>query len=139
MRPKNLEVEDIWEGLAQGEPPGRTRCGQAVACAPSMKAVLVALFASLRASLRRRVALQLEILALRHQLAVYRRHHPRTRIQVADRLLWSWLSRAWAGWRSALVFVQPSTVIAWQRRRFRDHWASLSRRAPGRPAGMSGS
>jgi len=99
-----------------------------------MKAVLVALFASLRASLRRRVALQLEILALRHQLAVYQRHHPRTRIQVADRLLWSWLSRAWAGWRSALVFVQPSTVIAWQRRRFRDHWASLSRRAPGRPA-----
>jgi len=88
-----------------------------------MKAVLVALFASLRASLRRRVALQLEILALRHQLAVYRRHHPRTRIQVADRLLWSWFSRAWAGWRSALVFVQPSTVIAWQRRRERRHYA----------------
>jgi transposase InsO family protein len=30
--------------------------------------------------------------------------------------------------------VQPRTVIAWQRRRFRDHWARLSRRGhPGRP------
>ena len=32
------------------------------------------------------------------------------------------------------MFVQPSTVIAWQRRRFRDHWAKLSRKTPGRPA-----
>ena len=40
----------------------------------------------------------------------------------------------WPGWRDVLVFVQPSTVIAWQRRRFRDHWARLSHRAPGRPA-----
>ena len=99
-----------------------------------MKAVLLALVASLHATFRGRVALHIEILALRHQLAVYHRHHPRTRTQLADRLLWAWLSRAWAGWRGALVFVQPSTVIAWQRRRFRDHWARLSRGAPGRPA-----
>ena len=32
-----------------------------------------------------------------------------------------------------MVFVQPSTVIAWQRRRFRDHWARLSQARPGRP------
>ena len=33
------------------------------------------------------------------------------------------------------MFVQPATVLAWQRRRFRDHWARLSRRnLPGRPA-----
>ena len=55
-------------------------------------------------------------------------------MKVADRLLWAWLSRAWTGWRSALVFVQPRTVIAWQRRRFRDHWARLSNARPGRPA-----
>ena len=31
--------------------------------------------------------------------------------------------------------MQPATVLAWQRRRFRDHWARLSRRTiPGRPA-----
>jgi len=36
-----------------------------------MKAVLLALLASLRAGFRSRTALQLEVLALRHQLAVY--------------------------------------------------------------------
>lgn len=33
-----------------------------------------------------------------------------------------------------LVFVPPATVLAWQRRRFREHWAWLSRKTPGRPA-----
>ncbi len=98
-----------------------------------MQEVLLAVLASLRAGLRSRVALQLEVLALRHQLAVYQRCPARARIKVADRLLWAWLSRTWAGWRQVLVFVQPSTVIAWQRRRFRDHWARLSRGEPGRP------
>jgi putative transposase len=33
-----------------------------------------------------------------------------------------------------LVFVQPETVIAWRRRRFREHWRRLSRSGkPGRP------
>jgi putative transposase len=33
------------------------------------------------------------------------------------------------------VFVQPRTIIAWQRKRFRDHWARLSGRTkPGRPS-----
>jgi len=49
-------------------------------------------------------------------------------------LLWAWLSRNWTGWRNVLVLVQPSTVIAWQRRRFRDHWARLTHHGePGRP------
>jgi transposase InsO family protein len=74
------------------------------------------------------------VLALRHQLAVYQRRHARAHPQVVDRLLWAWLSKLWAGWRDVLVFVQTSTVIAWQRRRFRDHWARLSHGAPGRPA-----
>ncbi len=99
-----------------------------------MRAVLVALATSIRASFRSRAALQLEVLALRHQLAVYKHRGGRARIQVADRLLWAWLSRIWSDWRNALVFVQPSTVIAWQRRRFRDHWTRLTRRRTGRPA-----
>ena len=103
-----------------------------------MKAVLLALLASLRASVRSRASLQLEVLALRHQLAVFQRRPARARVEVADRLLWAWLSRAWSGWRNVLLFVQPSTVIAWQRRRFRDHWARLSRRRPGRPAVATG-
>ena len=53
---------------------------------------------------------------------------------LSDRIFWSWLARHWARWREVLVFVQPATVLAWQRQRFRDHWARLSRRKPGRPA-----
>jgi len=61
------------------------------------------------------------VLAPRHQLTVYQRRDTRARIKVTDRLFWAWLSRMWPGWRDVLVFVQPRTVIAWQRRRFRDH------------------
>ena len=49
-------------------------------------------------------------------------------------LFWAWLSRVWSGRQDALAFVQPRTVVAWQRTRFRDHWARLSRgTTPGRP------
>jgi len=72
---------------------------------------------------------------LRHQLAVYRRTAGRPRIQPADRILRSWLSRVWSGWRDALVFVQPETVIAWRRKKFREYWRRLSRAGKcGRPA-----
>ena len=69
-----------------------------------------------------------------HQLAVYHRAGRRPQLLPADRLLWAWLSRAWSGWQEALVFVQPRTVIARQRQRFRDHWTRLRRRGTlGRP------
>jgi transposase InsO family protein len=78
--------------------------------------------------------MQMEILALRHQLSVYQRTCSRPRLKPADRILWSWLSRIWAGWRDALVFVQPRTVIAWRRRKFREHWTKLTRSGKqGRP------
>jgi hypothetical protein len=71
-------------------------------------------------SLQTRAALQLEILALRHQLAVLERARPgRPRLTRADRVLWSWLSQVWRGGRGALVIVKPETVIAWHRRGFR--------------------
>ena len=67
--------------------------------------------------MRTRVALQLEILALRHQLYVLERSRPRRlRLTGSDRLLWVWLSRVWQGWRTAVVIVAPETVIAWHRR-----------------------
>ena len=51
------------------------------------------------------------------------------------RIFWSWIARMWPDWRDALVIVQPETVIAWQRKRFRDHWTKLSRYGePGRPS-----
>lgn len=99
-----------------------------------MRAIVSALLAFLTTLFRSRASLQLEIVALRHQLGIYQRNTLRPRIQPADRMFWSWLSRCWSGWQSALVFVQPRTVIAWQRNRFRDHWARLSQQGtPGRP------
>ena len=100
-----------------------------------MPSVVSALLAFLAAYFRSRRALQLEILALRHQLAVYQRSVPRSRIQPSDRLFWSWLACLWSGWQAALAFVQPRTVVAWQQKRFREHWRRLSQRGkPGRPA-----
>src|SRR5437660_5135860 len=78
--------------------------------------------------------LALETLALRQQLAVYKRTANRPKLQRSDRLLWIWLSRMWPAWRQALVIVAPATVLRWQRRRFRRHWATLSGSPPaGRP------
>jgi putative transposase len=55
-------------------------------------------------------------------------------VHPADRLFWSWLSRLWLGWQDALVFVQPHTIVAWQQKRFREHWRYLSQGGkPGRP------
>ena len=99
-----------------------------------MPAVVYAFLSALGALFRSRLSLQVEIVALRHQLAIYRRTVKRPRIRPEDRILWSWLSRRWTGWREVLVVVQPGTVIAWQRKRFRDHWMRLSRAGkPGRP------
>ena len=99
---------------------------------PPVVSVLLAFVAAL---FRSGVALRLENLALRHQLAVYQQTVRRPRLRPTDRLLWVWLSRLWPGWSKALAFVQPRTVIAWQRKRFREHWRRLSPRGtPGRPA-----
>ena len=73
--------------------------------------VLAALFATFLASFRSRAVLQLEILALRHQLCVLHRSVKRPKLNPTDRLLWAWVSQIWAEWRSALVIVKPETVI----------------------------
>jgi putative transposase len=73
-------------------------------------------------------------LALRHQLSVYKRTTTRPKLRTTDRLFWIGLARVWAGWRQSLVIVTPDTVLRWQRRRFREHWAKLSGRPTvGRP------
>ena len=81
----------------------------------------------LAATFRSRAALQVENLALRHQLGVYQRSIERPKVQPADRILRSLLARAWTGWKDALIFVKPDTVIRWQHKRFKEHWKKLSR------------
>ena len=103
---------------------------------PSLRwPVFQAVLAVISTVVRSRLSLQLEVVALRHQLSVYRRSDKRLRIRPGDRILWSWLSRHWSKWRTVLKFVQPLTVIAWQRRRFREHWVRISRHgSSGSPA-----
>src|SRR6266446_1903591 len=75
--------------------------------------------------------LALENLALRHQLAVYKRMVTRPRLRRTDRLFWIGLARVWVGWKQPLIIVTPDTVLRWQRRRFREYWTKLSRRPTG--------
>ena len=65
--------------------------------------------------LKSRAALQAENLALRHQLCVYQRSVKKPKVKPADRILWSFLAKTWTGWKDALIFVKPDTVIRWQR------------------------
>jgi putative transposase len=86
--------------------------------------LLMSLLGAVRSGFRSRAALQLEILALRHQINVlHRSQHGRVRLRTSDRLLWIWLRHFWSGWRSALVIVKPETVIAWHRQGFRLFWS----------------
>jgi putative transposase len=88
-----------------------------------MFTVIAALLTSLSSTWQTRAALQVEILALRHQIGVLRRSsRTRPRLTPADRLFWAALSRVWVDWRAALVIVRPETVIGWHRKGFRLFW-----------------
>jgi hypothetical protein len=96
--------------------------------------VLVSFLLTVRIAARSRAELQLEVLALRHQLQVLQRtRSQRVRLTKTDRCLWVVLARLWTGWRTALVIVKPETVIAWHRQGFRLWWTWKSRRRLGRP------
>ena len=56
-------------------------------------------------------ALVIENLALRQQLAVYKRVQKRPRIRSTDRAFWVWLSKLWDGWKTPLILARPETVI----------------------------
>jgi transposase InsO family protein len=86
----------------------------------------------IRVLLANRAALVAENLALRQQLAVLRRTAKRPRLRRRDRIFWVWISKLWRGWRSALVIVQPDTVVRWHRRGFKVYWRWKSRNR-GRP------
>jgi hypothetical protein len=88
-----------------------------------VSSVVVSLLHSLRFTVHSRVSLHLEIIALRHQLAiVHRSRRPRLRLTSVDRTLWAWLAHGWCGWRSAVYIVKPETVVSWHRRGFRLFW-----------------
>jgi hypothetical protein len=85
------------------------------------------LFGFLRSLFIRREALMLENLALRQQLAAYKRACKCPRLQMRDRAFWVWLSKLWQKWPAALVIVKPETVIRWPRQGFMRYWRWKSR------------
>jgi hypothetical protein len=97
--------------------------------------LFTAVIASLCASFQSRAALQLEILALRHQIGVLQRSVKRPKLTTADRLLWAWLCTVWQDWKSGVFIMKASTVLGWHRQGFRLFWRWKIRRGKsGRPA-----
>jgi transposase InsO family protein len=67
-------------------------------------------------------------------LAVLCRRRPRPNLRRRDRLFWVGLSWLYSGWRSALVVVQPQTVVHWHQQGFKLWWRWKSRaKRLGRP------
>src|SRR3979490_1896551 len=98
-----------------------------------MITILSALVSLLSFRVRRRASLEVELLALRHQVSVLRRQRKvRLQLFATDRLLWVWLYRIWPQVLNAMVLVKPATVVQWHRKGFRLYWRWRSRR-PGRP------
>jgi hypothetical protein len=63
--------------------------------------------------LRSRAVVELENLAIRHQLHVLRRQRPgRPRLLAIDRWLWIWPYRIWPRCLEAMVLVKPATVVS---------------------------
>src|SRR6201993_1967155 len=83
---------------------------------------------------RSRASLEAEILILRHQLNIQRRHSPkRLNFNAMDRLIFVALYRLLPGPLNALMLVKPETVVRWHRAGFRSYWRWKSRPRSGRP------
>jgi putative transposase len=76
---------------------------------------------------------ELEILLLRHELAILRRQPRRARLRPGDRAMLAALARALprSAWTS--LSVSPTTLLRWHRQLVRRRWTYPHRR-PGRPA-----
>jgi hypothetical protein len=83
--------------------------------------------------LRSREFKELEIVVLRHELAVLRRQVPRPRLDERDRVFLAAASRVLGRASRSLFFVRPDTLLGWHRQLVRRRWTYAGRR-PGRPA-----
>ena len=97
-----------------------------------MKTILRPLLATVAGIFRSRALLQLEILALRQQLAmITARDRKRLRFRRRERLFWVWLYRVWPGCLETLHVFKAGTLVRWHRKGFRLYWTWKSRRRGG--------
>ncbi|MCA1677708.1 MAG: integrase core domain-containing protein [Actinobacteria bacterium] len=75
---------------------------------------------------------ELEILVLRHELSILRRHAARPRFEPRDRLVLAALSRVLPRRSWQAFVVRPETLLRWHRRLVAKRWTYPHRR-PGRP------
>lgn len=93
-----------------------------------MKPILYAIISLLTFRLRSRASLELEVIALRHQLTILRRRRRgRQKLPAADRYFWAWLYGIWPRAIDVMVLVKPVTVVKWHRQGFRIYWQWRSR------------
>ena len=95
--------------------------------------ILRIILAFWRAFFTSRANLAVENAMLRQQLIVLQRSVPHFKLRRTDRIVLCWLSRLWTGWRSALLIVQPTTIVRWHRQGFKLYWSWKSRKKSGRP------
>src|SRR5438552_9108535 len=84
-------------------------------------------FGTLIRLLRARRSLLLENLALRQQLAVLKRRHPRPRLDLLDQLFWVAIRRFWSGCSAVPHCGHAGTVVRWHKAGFRLYWKLMSR------------
>lgn len=91
-----------------------------------MHPILSAIGSLLSFRLRSRASLELEIIALRHQLKVMKR---RSRVRIyqrkigrGDRIFWVWLYRIWPESVDFVSLIKPVTIVHWHNQGFKIYW-----------------
>ena len=108
---------------------GTTKRGQALSF---FYLAFVRVLQLLRLSRRDSDGLAIEIVMLRHEVAVLRRQVIRPALRPSDRALLAGLSRLLGRRRLGRYFVQPDTLLRWHRELVRRKWIYAHR--PGRPS-----
>jgi len=112
-------------GVDQGRYPPILRC---------VYRILYRFLASLaRPAIRSGRSKDIEIIVLRHQLAVLRRHHERPPLNNNDRSLLGAIAQALPRPRRHGWLVTPDTLLRWHRLRIARHWTQPAQ-TPGRPS-----